>query len=152
MIVAEQLMKYTKKQLAQMLVSAKQDMVIFPSDMLRVLDEQLAPYKFAEQEHFLVATLNGAHQIINLHDVSKGLVNHTLVHPREVFRPAIADNSVAVIVAHNHPSGNLFPSNDDKNVTKRLKEVGRLLGIEVLDHIVFGPNPGFHSFLEEGEF
>jgi DNA repair protein RadC len=152
MIVAEKLMRHTKAQLVDMLMSNADNQVIFPSDLVEVLGDRLDPFRFAKQEHFLVATLNGAHRVIHLHEISKGLVNHTLVHPREVYRKALEDNAVAVILAHNHPSGILKPSRDDLHVNERLKKAGELMGITVLDHIIFGPNLGFYSFLESGEF
>jgi len=102
-------------------------------------------------EYFFGITLNGAHQIIDIHTITKGLVNRTLVHPREVFRPVLLDNATAIIVAHNHPSGNLEPSREDKDITNRLKEAGDLLGIKVLDHIIFSSN-GYRSMLENNDF
>jgi DNA repair protein RadC len=101
----------------------------------------------ADKEHFIVITLNGTHEIINTHVVSVGLLNRTLVHPREVFRPALFDNAVAIVVAHNHPSGNVMPSEEDRDVTASLRDAGEILRVPVLDHIVFSNN-GFYSFLE----
>ncbi len=103
----------------------------------------------ARKEHFLVLTLNGAHEVIRLRIVSIGIMNRCIVHPREVFLPAIQDGSVAVIIAHNHPSGQLEPSEEDKAITKRLVDAGQLLGIPVLDHLILSGN-GFFSFLEGG--
>lgn len=102
------------------------------------------------QEHFLVLTLNGAHELIRTNLVSIGLVNRTVIHPREVFAPALEDRAAAVIVAHNHPSGNLEPSADDQEVTERLRDSGALLGIRLLDHVVFS-SERFFSFLESGK-
>lgn len=99
--------------------------------------DYLKPYGGKQQEHFIVLLLDGAHQIKNVKVVSVGLANRTLVHPREVFAPAIEERAVAVILAHNHPSGNLEPSEDDIAITTRLWKAGMLLGIEVLDHIIF---------------
>ena len=79
--------------------------------------------------------------------VAIGIVNRSLVHPREVFRRAITDNAAAIIVAHNHPSGSLEPSDEDHEVTRRLVEAGQLLGISVLDHLVIS-REGYFSFLE----
>jgi DNA repair protein RadC len=118
-----------------------------PRDLL----PSLKRYTTKRQEHFLVATLDGAHAVIRLRIVSIGLANRTLVHPREVFQVAIQDNATSVIVAHNHPSGQVAPSDDDREVTKRLKSAGEILGIPVLDHIVFGRS-GFFSFAEAGQF
>ena len=103
----------------------------------------------SRKEHFLVLTLNGAHQVIRLRIISIGIMNRCIVHPREVFLPAIQDGSVAVIIAHNHPSGQLEPSEEDKAITKRLVEAGDLLGFSVLDHLILSKN-GYFSFLEGG--
>jgi DNA repair protein RadC len=102
------------------------------------------------QEYFLSVSLNGAHEVIALRVVSIGLVNRTVVHPREVFAPAITDRATAVMVAHNHPSGSLEPSGEDFEVTRRLVAAGQTIGIPVLDHIIFSAN-GYYSFLERGE-
>ncbi len=110
---------------------------------------KMANYATATQEYFLVLTLNGSHGVIKLHEVSKGLVNKTMVHPREVFRPAILDNSVAVIVAHNHPSGAMQPSTEDREITGILKRAGETIGIQLLDHLIITKN-GFYSFQDHG--
>ncbi len=117
-----------------------------PSD----IHEQLKRYENFDQEHFLSISLNGAHEVIAIRIVSIGIVNRTIVHPREIFRSAIIDNAAAIIVAHNHPSGNLEPSLEDYEITRRLKEVGDLLGIKLLDHMIISQK-GYYSFLEEGE-
>lgn len=110
----------------------------------------LKSFSRKRQEHFVVLTLNGAHFTIRRHTVTIGLANRTMVHPREVFFPAIKDNAVAIIVAHNHPSGQVVPSDEDRAVTKRLKEAGEVLGIPVLDHVVIGKEGRYYSFLENG--
>ena len=102
------------------------------------------------QEHFLVVMLNGAHELMGVNLVTIGLVNRTLVHPREVFSDPIRMRATAIILAHNHPSGNLEPSPDDLEVTLRLKKAGLLLGIEVLDHIIFS-SEDYRSMAETGE-
>jgi DNA repair protein RadC len=103
------------------------------------------------QEQFVVLSLNGAHEVMQLRVVSVGLVNRTLIHPREVFAGPLTDRAAAVICAHNHPSGSLQPSPEDYEVTGRLKKSGEILGIPLLDHIIFSDN-GFYSFLEHEEF
>jgi len=100
-----------------------------------------------EQEHFLVFSLNGAHEVIRRHIATIGLINRALVHPREIFRKAIQDNAAAIIVAHNHPSGNLEPSPEDREVTKRLHSAGETLGVALLDHMILSQR-GYFSFLE----
>jgi len=116
-----------------------------PSDAFKVLER----FASKRQEHFLVITLDGAHQVERAKIVSVGLVNRTVVHPREVFQPAIEDSATAVIVAHNHPSGNVEPSTEDRDITEKLVSAGEILGIAVLDHVIIAKG-GFYSFLEHG--
>jgi len=101
------------------------------------------------QEHFIVISLNGGHEVNAVREITKGLINKTVVHPREVFADPITDRACAVIVAHNHPSGNLEPSEEDLDSTKRLRQSGDILGIPVLDHLVFSET-GYFSFVEHG--
>jgi len=110
----------------------------------------ISHYASKQQEHFLNVTLNGANEVISVRCVSVGLVNCTQVHPREVFADAISDRACSIIVAHNHPSGDLKPSSADIEVTKRLIEAGKILGISVLDHIIVAGKGGFLSLREEG--
>jgi DNA repair protein RadC len=112
------------------------------------LADLLAGYRSKRQEHFLVVTLNRAHEIIKVHVVSKGTANSTAVHPRECFYPAIKDNAVAVMFAHNHPSGRIEPSVEDDEITNRLKKCADLLGFTFLDHIIIGN--GFYSYGASG--
>jgi DNA repair protein RadC len=101
------------------------------------------------QEHFICISLNGANAVNTIRIVSIGLVNRALVHPREVFADPITDRAASIIVAHNHPSGSLQPSEDDITVTKQLKEAGQILGINVLDHLIFDQKK-YLSMLEKG--
>lgn len=101
------------------------------------------------QEYFTVLTLSVAHVPIKFYIVTIGILNKTIVHPREVFRPALFDNAAAVMVAHNHPSGGLTPSDEDKDVTRTLREAAGILGIRFLDHIIVSKK-GFVSFQNEG--
>ncbi len=101
------------------------------------------------QEQFVSISLNGANEVIASRILTIGLVNATQIHPREVFSESITDRASAIIVAHNHPSGNLAPSEEDKNITLRLKCAGELLGIPLLDHVVFCTS-GYYSFREQG--
>lgn len=117
-----------------------------PSDILPFLRH----YSIRKQEQFLCASLTGAHEISAIRVVSVGTLTHTLVHPREVFADPLADRAAAVIIAHNHPSGDVTPSDEDLALTRRLCQAGCLLGIEVLDHIIISPNGAYLSFLEEG--
>ena len=119
--------------------------ISFPADVLPLIRH----YADRKQEHFICVSLNGANEIIATRVVSIGLVNRTQVHPREVFAEPITDRASAVIVAHNHPTGNLNPSKEDIAITKQLKSAGETLGIKLLDHIIFN-HKGYYSFLEDG--
>lgn len=110
---------------------------------------ELKPFSTKSQEHFLSITLDGASHIINTRTVFIGTLNQSLVHPREVFADAIADRAAGIIIAHNHPSGTLEASRADVQITQRLKEVSKLVGIELLDHVILAKN-GFYSFSDEG--
>ena len=104
-------------------------------------------YADRRQEHFLCVSLNGAHEVIQVRVVTIGLVDQSHVHPREVFADPLADRASAVVLAHNHPSGQLTPSPEDRDVTHRLKVAGDVLGIHVLDHVIFTAK-GFYSLAE----
>ena len=98
--------------------------------------EQLADIRDKRQEYFVCLTLDGANRLIAKRIITIGTLTASLVHPREVFAEAIADRAASVIVAHNHPSGNLQPSDADRDVTNRLKSAGELLGIALIDHLI----------------
>ena len=115
-----------------------------PSDVLSAVGH----FQDRPVEHFLALSLNGAHELITLRIVTIGLVNRTIVHPREVYADAIVDRATALVVCHNHPSGNLEPSEEDCSVTAQLKDAGEILGIKLLDHIIFSAG-GYYSFLED---
>jgi DNA repair protein RadC len=100
-------------------------------------------------ESFRVVLLNSANQVIREVCVSDGSLNAVLIHPREVFRLAIAESAAAIIVAHNHPSGNTEPSGEDIAITKQLIEAGRIVDIKVLDHLIIAGNT-YTSFVERG--
>jgi DNA repair protein RadC len=102
-----------------------------------------------KQEHLICASINGANEILNIRVVSIGLIDRTPVHPREVFAEALSDRASAVIVAHNHPAGALEPSAYDIEVTNQLKAAGVVIGIALLDHIIFN-RTDYYSFLENG--
>ncbi len=109
----------------------------------------LRPFARKNREHFLSVTLDGASRVIRTRTVFIGTLNQSLVHPREVFADAIEDRAAGIIVAHNHPSGTLEASHADIQVTRRLKEVSGIVGIELLDHLILSPS-GFCSFSQEG--
>lgn len=95
-----------------------------------------------DQEKFVVACLDTKHRVQSVVVVTVGTLDASLVHPREVFKPAIIEGSSSIIVSHNHPSGNVIPSHEDIQVTDRLTESGKLIGIDLLDHIVYGDGSG----------
>lgn len=98
--------------------------------------EQLADIRDKKQEYFVCLTLDGANRLIAKRIVTIGTLTASLVHPREVFADAITDRAASIIVAHNHPSGNLQASQADRDVTDRLREAGELLGVTLLDHVI----------------
>ncbi len=106
-------------------------------------------FKDMPSERFVVFVLNTANRIVSVDIVSEGTMNASLVHPREVFRAAVMGLGAAIIVAHNHPSGNIEPSSEDCSITRQITEAGKILGIPVHDHIIFGEN-GYTSFAERG--
>lgn len=125
--------------------------VRFPADSAEGI-RGVIKKKYSDRENFVVMCLDGSHSVIKTEVVSIGLVNKSMCHPREVFRPAIKYNSTAVIIGHNHPSGALEPSDEDKQVTKRLKEAGEILGIPVLDSIIVSTkSAAYYSMLETNE-
>ena len=101
------------------------------------------------QERFICLSLNGAHELLAARIVTIGLVNRTIIHPREVFADPIHDRASAVAVAHNHPSGNLKPSEEDNEITRRLKSAADILGLAFIDHLIFSETCYF-SFRQEG--
>lgn len=101
------------------------------------------------QEVFGILILNTKNKIVAVHEISRGTLNASIVHPREVFKPAILHNAAAIICFHNHPSGDLEPSRDDIETTKRLVEAGKIIGIEIFDHIIVGDD-GYVSLKERG--
>ena len=124
-------------------VTLKPRSITTPMDIYK----EVLHFSSRDQEHFITIMLNGAHEVIDSFISTIGLLNKTIVHPREVFAPAIKNRAAAIAIAHNHPSGSLEPSEEDKQVTMRLINAGEILGIRVIDHIVFS-NRGYYSFLE----
>ena len=121
----------------------EQRRITCPGDLLPYINH----YSDRKQEYFLCASLNGAHEIMDIRVVTMGILNRTLVHPREVFANPIEKRAASIIIAHNHPSGNTDPSPEDKEITFRLKSAGETLGIPILDHIIFSSR-GYYSFKE----
>lgn len=118
-----------------------------PEDVLAI--PEVRDLKTKKQEHFLVLTLNGASEMIRALTITMGLLNHSLVHPREVFAEAIADRAASIICIHNHPSGNLDPSQQDIAITRQLVSAGEILGIQVLDHLIISKQ-GISSLRQAG--
>jgi DNA repair protein RadC len=102
-----------------------------------------------DREQFLVACLDAKHAIIGVNVVSIGSLTLSIVHPREVFKPAILLNSAAIICVHNHPSGHPEPSAEDRVLTARLRQAGELIGITILDHLILGDDRTY-SFADQG--
>jgi len=118
-----------------------------PQDIFSVLIN----WKGRRQENFIAVTLNGNRKVIKIHHITKGLVNKTIVHPRECFFHAIKDYASAIIFAHNHPSGKNEPSPEDDKLTERLCMSGTILGITVLDHVILTKKDGFYSYRSENK-
>ena len=116
-----------------------------PGDALSMLSD----IKDQQREHFLCLYLNARNQVIHKEVVSIGSLSSAIVHPREVFRTAVAQAAASVILAHNHPSGDVSPSQDDINLTRRLVQAGEIMGIDVLDHLIIGSDD-FISLKERG--
>ena len=118
-----------------------------PEDVHRHFYLQL---RGVRQECFLALLLDGRHRLINEVLVTRGTLTASLVHPREVFRSAVREAAAALVLVHNHPSGDPSPSREDREVTERLARAGEILGVRVIDHVIVAEN-GYHSFREAGE-
>ena len=116
-----------------------------PTDVDRLLRGRIANL---DRENFVAVLLNIKNEVIETPTVSVGTLSSSLVHPREVFKPAVRASAASVILAHNHPSGKVEPSREDREVTGRLSEAAEILGIEVLDHVIVGD--GYFSMKEHG--
>ncbi len=112
----------------------KHPSITVPEDVLQI--KSIVDLASKSVEHFTILTLNGSSEVIKTHTITKGLLNHSLIHPREIYRAAIKDNAMAIIAIHNHPSGNLDPSKQDIDVTNQIKQAGDIIGISLLDHII----------------
>ena len=119
-----------------------------PYDAYKAITE-IAKVQEEAQEVFGILILNTKNKIVAAHEVSRGVLNSSLVHPREVFKPAVLYNAAAIICFHNHPSGDPEPSREDIEITNRLVEAGKIMGIEILDHIIVGDD-GYVSLKKRG--
>ena len=106
-------------------------------------------FRDRRKEHFLALLLDGKNRIIKRVQISEGSLNQSIVHPREVFSPAVRESAAAIILVHNHPTGDPTPSREDIEITRRLKEAGDIMGVKVLDHIIIGDGT-FLSFTAQG--
>src|SRR3989304_112688 len=118
--------------------------IVTPKDVVAQLTDLLHNKK----EHFIALYLNARNQLVHKETISMGTLNANLVHPREVFEPALNHSAAQIIAAHNHPPGDPKPSDADLELTKRLAEAGKMMGIELLDHVIIATNNHF-SFKEE---
>lgn len=117
-----------------------------PEDVAKIFLPELRDKK---QEEFIVVSLNSANKVIRSRTITKGLLNSSLTHPREVFREAILENAASIILIHNHPSGNLEPSREDIGITKQLTEAGKIIGITIQDHLIIAGD-AYTSLMERG--
>lgn len=125
--------------------NAGRPVISSPADVDELLRGKIAN---SDRENFIAVLLNTKNEVIDTAIISVGTLSEALVHPREVFKPAIRASAASVILAHNHPSGRVDPSRQDREVTTRLSEASRILGIELLDHVIIGA--GYFSLKENG--
>ncbi|OGK19014.1 hypothetical protein A3D80_03490 [Candidatus Roizmanbacteria bacterium RIFCSPHIGHO2_02_FULL_40_13b] len=117
-----------------------------PGDVIKVVGD----IRHKKKEHFVALYLDARNQLITTETISIGTLNASIVHPRDVFAPALKHNAASIIIVHNHPSGDPEPSHDDELVTKRIIEAGKILGIEMADHIIVSSSK-YVSFKEKGQ-
>lgn len=129
----------------RMLNGKKSTLLLSPQDVWK----ELKDIRDNKKEHFVVFYLDSRNQEIQREIISVGILNASIIHPREVFEPAIRHNAAQILVSHNHPSGDVTPSEDDIKVTKRLSEAGKLLGLEIVDHVIVSKS-SFMSLKCEG--
>jgi DNA repair protein RadC len=128
-----------------LLPAEEEDIFTSPKDVFKSAKD----VRKAKKEHFIVFYLNTRNKVIKRETISVGNLNSSIVHPREVFEPAVRESAASVILAHNHPSGDATPSDDDIQLTKRMVKAGEIMGIEVLDHLVV-TEKGYVSFKDQG--
>jgi DNA repair protein RadC len=106
----------------------------------------------ADRENMVVIMLNTKYKVIGVNTAHIGSLDSAVIHPREIFKPAILSNAAAIVIAHNHPSGDAIPSHQDVDVTEKIKDAGEMIGIELLDHIIIGNKDtmDFYSMRERG--
>jgi len=121
-----------------------------PEDVFEVVQKVIKASEYPEENLWMI-TLNTKNNITGIFTVSTGSLNTSIVHPREVFKRAMLQNAASIIICHNHPSGDATPSAEDVSITKRIYDAGKILGIELLDHIIIGDNK-YTSLKERGVF
>jgi DNA repair protein RadC len=135
-----------------MLINDYKSKICTPFEMVEILNKiLLTEQEFdRDKEHFYAIGLDSGNRIVYIDIVTVGTLNASLIHPRETFRVAILKAVAGIIIAHNHPSGDPIPSEHDKTITKQLIESGKILGIPVLDHIIFCKTDNYFSFANHG--
>lgn len=129
------------KEIAKRFFIPQTNIINKPSDIF----DRIKHFGNKKQEYFITISLNTSHQIISIRVVTIGIVNRTIIHPREIFSDILIDRATAFCIAHNHPSGSPNPSPEDDDITKRVKDSSEILGIHLLDHIIFTPE-SFYSY------
>lgn len=146
------LSRYTKKELISLLVNETQSAIKGPADVSEYVSmclDLIKPER-KSQEHFFVLCVNAKNKVIHAEVTSIGTATSSLISVSATFRTAISKEAVAIIIAHNHPSGNTEPSEADDKITKRLVSSGKLLGIEVLDHLIISRGYKYYSYSDMG--
>lgn len=145
-------MRYSKFELVMRQAKVHEDSIDYkvssPNGVKEFARKHMEMHMLPE-EHFVTVMVNAKGCVTGYTEISHGLLSSAPVHPREVFKPAVVQNASAVVLVHNHPSGDPRPSEDDIKTTKRLVEAGELLGIKVLDHVIIGYTDSY-SFAENG--
>jgi DNA repair protein RadC len=139
---AEKLLELIRK----VMEGEKDHYIHTPADVFKAVATDLVGL---DKEHFMILILNTKNRILSKEVISIGTLNSAIVHPREVFKPAIIKGAASIICVHNHPSGDPAPSSEDKKLTERLIQAGEIIGIDVLDHVVIGTE-GYVSLREQG--
>ena len=131
---------YALKEILERLLRADKNERIIIRSPKDIADILIPRYRYATQESFIIVLLNTKNEIISINDISTGSLNTSIAEPREVFREILKYPTSSVILAHNHPTGDTTPSIEDIQITKRMIKAGKILGIDVLDHIIIGDN------------
>jgi DNA repair protein RadC len=139
----------TLKQVRERTVLYETNRIMRPEDAAGIIHKVFEP-EHEPVETFGILSLNTKNEVVGAHQLGKGTVNAAIATPREVFKAALMNNAISVILFHNHPSGDTTPSNEDLQLTRRMMEAGEVLGIDVLDHIITGYAGDFRSLKAAG--